>query len=1161
MIEFISEEDLLPIRFILPLRETFNESSIVWDEYHFNNALLGPVPEEGVSRLVTQQISERQDHYVRGGLAFMIEHGFWRSEKGRQNYALQLTQIKNATLDGLYVGVLEALLMCKNVTNYYIQTLQHTFTRNRLERSLKLEVEAWAEVQKTPNGWDMLNSRAHKALKLNGFVPDCWVVDEGTKRYVATVCPENSQYFLGGPEGKALYNSALPASSNPKLLDQKTGCLIFETKSFESPDAREPVNPMSRPRAIGEYNYSGPFHPVMRHTPYYSASRTIVVYDESRDGWAHISLLDGLNHCMRFSPKNPEKDEFYDGFDRKEHHFFYDDYPHTLDGLDPTNDMFMCHSIDENNVYVSQFIGDISDCIDCTGMTKNGLPDEAINDWANSVIQDLDPQTEKALRDLKHLIYKIENEYNDDDTNGSSKYFTEIYKSAAEHGLTDAGLVTFDDMQKNGYTIMCWPHGFSSCVGLDYLAKDIHKTSASPYVKEAHEIASAGMKAFDNLYARLQSVCYDNCFFNEGAVPDYYKRKEGRYAFFSNLFHAALPALILPAIRTSVFAMHHTKLSSKGGGQIFDIGASILFGFFPELRSIDDIFTKKLIKLDNINELFDMLVTQESKNKEKLSFSSKKEDYDVTARNPDHLSIYQNLQKQFHDASLLAMQSLEERIQLMFTMLATLFGVRFSSENMKFTTFLLFLDKVTCVKTFEEFSNILNTLLTCNVNDIETDDRNYETKGLFTDTYNKKKLNFLTKLESTGNDVVSAMVMSNFLQKKRGKNCKITQDYTQIDDSRFERIYGYTYGVAKKRRYNLDPKLGLVASFESLPAVIGSAAFAQIESMPADAGNLSTASRFNFDEGADKQRVMNENTFPRAGILHKPSKQFMERFNDINREPDVVIRVVKQALLGVPLTKRALEHFIKRDVVFPFNMLYFRPYMTYNMSTAVCLKAGAGTGETLVGQSDFQMGDDVQRKVHFGHYTIKYKSVVYNERAVYHAHDYMCTGYIGGNDARFVTRDSLKKFSDSSNDPEHFHSIFACLVPYQRTEYPNPMDITGNFFDKVSGESIGSTVKHYASASFYSKYWNWINQHCVSPQEAMYTSERSCLNTVCFQGHQAMFSPSTLSYTQVIENSGHWGRNVYPGVGKVRAGLASAIQQVAYAEPYGGATQKSRVML
>jgi hypothetical protein len=363
--------------------------------------------------------------------------------------------------------------------------------------------------------------------------------------------------------------------------------------------------------------------------------------------------------------------------------------------------------------------------------------------------------------------------------------------------------------------------------------------------------------------------------------------------------------------------------------------------------------------------------------------------------------------------------------------------------------------------------------------------------------------------------------------------------------------------VAKNPRADL----GLVAQFDSLPVVIGSAAFADVGAMAGDGGGQSTASRFNFAQPADQQRAMDsDDAFPRSGIMKAPSQAFRDRFDDINREPELLTRIVKQALLGVPLTKRALAHFIKRDVVFPFNMLYFRPYMTYNMSTGVCLKAGAGTGETLVGQSDFQMGDDVQRKVHFGHYTIKYKSIVYNERAVYHAHDYMCTGYLGGNDTRFVTAKSRQDFAQSQGDNEHFHSMFACLVPYQRTAYPNPMDITGSFYDRVRGEKTSKNL-HYPSANFYKKYWNWSNEQQESPNEAKYTSERGTMNTVCFQGHQAMFSPNTGSYTQVIENTGHWGRNVYPGVGKVRAGLASAIQQVSYSEAYGGAAQQSHVTL
>ena len=52
MIRIISEEELVPTRILLPLRHTEHETSVTWDEFHFNNTLLGAVPEEGISRLV-----------------------------------------------------------------------------------------------------------------------------------------------------------------------------------------------------------------------------------------------------------------------------------------------------------------------------------------------------------------------------------------------------------------------------------------------------------------------------------------------------------------------------------------------------------------------------------------------------------------------------------------------------------------------------------------------------------------------------------------------------------------------------------------------------------------------------------------------------------------------------------------------------------------------------------------------------------------------------------------------------------------------------------------------------------------------------------------------------------------------------------------------------
>lgn len=41
MLTIISDEELVPTRILLPMRTTQNETSITWDEFHFNNTLLG----------------------------------------------------------------------------------------------------------------------------------------------------------------------------------------------------------------------------------------------------------------------------------------------------------------------------------------------------------------------------------------------------------------------------------------------------------------------------------------------------------------------------------------------------------------------------------------------------------------------------------------------------------------------------------------------------------------------------------------------------------------------------------------------------------------------------------------------------------------------------------------------------------------------------------------------------------------------------------------------------------------------------------------------------------------------------------------------------------------------------------------------------------------
>ena len=147
IIQLVTDDDMWPGTIALPFRVTESQMEIVWDEIHFNNHLLGPVPEEGVSRLVTQQVSERRDHFVRYGLAFMLEHGFMKTQKGQMCYKSNLEQIRNAVLETVYIGVLEAFLRCKTISQVWSAKYGAQASASRVRTAMAQEVEDWACIQ------------------------------------------------------------------------------------------------------------------------------------------------------------------------------------------------------------------------------------------------------------------------------------------------------------------------------------------------------------------------------------------------------------------------------------------------------------------------------------------------------------------------------------------------------------------------------------------------------------------------------------------------------------------------------------------------------------------------------------------------------------------------------------------------------------------------------------------------------------------------------------------------------------------------------------------------------------------------------------------------------------------------------------------------------
>lgn len=298
------------------------------------------------------------------------------------------------------------------------------------------------------------------------------------------------------------------------------------------------------------------------------------------------------------------------------------------------------------------------------------------------------------------------------------------------------------------------------------------------------------------------------------------------------------------------------------------------------------------------------------------------------------------------------------------------------------------------------------------------------------------------------------------------------------------------------------------------------------------------------------------------------SEEFAARYAAVRGDEShkVLVKSVMLTFLHTPITEDSLAKLIERDVYFPFEFVVFRPRITHQMATGVLLKAGSETAETLVGHADFQLTDDVVRKMHYGHFTLYSKTLVWKSDNIYLAENIVSTGYVGGNDVSFNTLESMY----SRTGEERARSMYAALVPVstRTTEdtvstglgYFNPLDITGRFAQNVPhlanlDQEIGNPGGlHYPGADFYANAWR-MNNSSQKLEAEFVPLQVNAHNTLCFQGHQMTYNPASRAYDLTTLNTGHFGPRIYPGCGQVRSMKNSKyLQAVSYTSAFGATT-------
>ncbi|GBG28632.1 Hypothetical Protein FCC1311_048532 [Hondaea fermentalgiana] len=237
-----------------------------------------------------------------------------------------------------------------------------------------------------------------------------------------------------------------------------------------------------------------------------------------------------------------------------------------------------------------------------------------------------------------------------------------------------------------------------------------------------------------------------------------------------------------------------------------------------------------------------------------------------------------------------------------------------------------------------------------------------------------------------------------------------------------------------------------------------------------------------------------------------------------------------------------------KDIFVPVNFMLCRPYMTYNVSSAVVVKGGTETGETVIGGVDFQCTSNNMDRTIYGSLVYYGKSIVRDERNVAVTPSVFIQSYIKGNDTTFITEEDTTEMRDGAGLRDSRNSIVCLAVSVE--EMPSRhtvLDIRGNH-EHLQNVVDGSNndAYFYGSAPFYRRLFDIEGTQLENPALPFvdYRGREYNCNSICWRGHYEFGK----GFKDVSTNTGHLGMNVYDGVHLSRTpGNYVPVRQVAYA--------------
>jgi hypothetical protein len=279
-----------------------------------NNAhYMSITPHQATSKVVTQKRAIRRASIVRRGIGAEFENDFIKTPLGRASYIAALGQIARSVQETANVEVLRALINCHRHQQQLYRTTQVASYLD-LDEKHKREASRFMCAQKEKFGLERITTEIDADMEAVGGKADVWILSADVSNYIRTTRDEKTDYNLGGQEAVDRINgrsslktiargNTMGVTNSIEPYGSVAGQEVYLARSYQIDNGIQ-LDLLSRTMELGIFNTM--VDRTRDYSKYRSAGRNIQVYDNDRDDWTEIELIEAIQNCSCWNARTGE---------------------------------------------------------------------------------------------------------------------------------------------------------------------------------------------------------------------------------------------------------------------------------------------------------------------------------------------------------------------------------------------------------------------------------------------------------------------------------------------------------------------------------------------------------------------------------------------------------------------------------------------------------------------------------------------------------------------------------------------------------------------------------------------------------------------------------------------------------------------------------------